>query len=387
MEHALVIGAGLFGLTGARELARRGVAVTVLEAGRAPHPDAASNDVSKVVRPDYGEDDLYTSLAEEALAAWPDWSARLGGDLFHRTGLLVATRAPFDERPFERATFARLAATHGLERLEGAAVRERFAAFGTERWVDGYFNPAAGWVASGAAIASLVRLAQEEGVEVREHTPVESLLEASGRVRGVRLAGGATLEADLVLVAAGSWTPALVPWLTDRLRAVAQPVFHLRPEDPTTFTAPALPVWAADITTTGWYGFPALEDGRVKVGHHGPGRPITGPRPEGPPYDLEPDLRAFLRETLPTLADAPLVGGRWCPYCDSFDGDFWIGRDPEHEGLAVAAGGSGHAFKFLPVIGPVVADACEGRPSPRFARFGWREGGAKRADVMRFGNA
>jgi sarcosine oxidase/L-pipecolate oxidase len=387
LESALVIGAGLFGLTGARELARRGATVTVLEAGQAPHPDGASNDVSKVVRPDYGDDDLYTALAEESLAAWPDWSDRLGGGLFHRTGLLVATRAPFDERPFEQATFARLAASHGLERLEGAAVRQRFPAFGTEDWVDGYFNPAAGWVDSGAATAGLAALARQEGVDLREHTPVASLVEANGRVRGVRLASGAVLEADLVLVAAGSWTPTLVPWLGDRLRAIGQPVFHLRPEDPTPFTAPALPVWAADITTTGWYGFPALEDGHVKVGHHGPGRPVTDPRPAGPPHDLEPDLRAFLRGALPTLADAPLVGGRWCPYCDSFDGDFWIGRDPERDGLVVAAGGSGHAFKFLPVIGPVVADACEGRQSPRFARFGWREAGSERRDAMRLGGA
>jgi len=387
LDSALVIGAGLFGLTGARELARRGVAVTVLEAGRVPHPDGASCDVSKVVRPDYGEDELYTVLAEEALALWPDWSARLGGGLFHRTGLLVATRAPLEQRPFEQATFARLAARHGLVRLEGAAVRERFSGFGTEEWVDGYLNPAAGWVASGAATAGLAGLAREEGVDLQEDTPVDSLVEASGRVRGVRLAGGAVLEADLVLVAAGSWTPSLVPWLADRLRPIGQPVFHLRPGDPSPFTAPALPVWAADITTTGWYGFPALADGIVKVGHHGPGRPIDGQRPTGPPRDLEPDLRGFLRGALPALADAPLAGGRWCPYCDSFDGDFWIGRDPEREGLAVAAGGSGHAFKFLPVIGPVVADACEGRSSPRFARFGWREAGSPRRDAMRFGDA
>jgi len=380
MSRVLVVGAGLFGLTGARELRARGHAVVVLDAGRVPHPDAASTDVSKVARQDYGDDELYTALAIEAVDAWPAYEAELGGTFFHRTGLLVATRAPLDERPFEQATLARLP---DLERLDGAAVRTRFEAFGGDGWVDGYLNPRAGWVESGAAITALAERVREEGVELREDSPVAGLVEAGGRVRGVRLAAGAELEADMVLVAAGAWTPRLVPWLADRLSPVAQPVFHLQPADPAPFRAPALPVWAADITTTGWYGFPAMDDGRVKVGHHGPGRAFDGKLPAGPPVEHEHELRAFLGSALPGLADAPLVGGRWCPYCDSFDGDFWLARDPERPGLTVAAGGSGHAFKFQPVLGPLVADACEGTLDRRYERFEWRATGPRQADGMR----
>jgi sarcosine oxidase/L-pipecolate oxidase len=59
-------------------------------------------------------------------------------------------------------------------------------------------------------------------------------------------------------------------------------------------------------------------------------------------------------------------------YCDSFDGDFLIDRDPLREGLVVASGGSGHGFKFTPVIGAIVADAVEGRPNRWGHRFRWR---------------
>jgi glycine/D-amino acid oxidase-like deaminating enzyme len=62
----------------------------------------------------------------------------------------------------------------------------------------------------------------------------------------------------------------------------------------------------------------------------------------------EKNLREFLASTFPSLADAPIVYTRVCMYCDTHDGHFWIARDPEREGLVVAAGDSGHGFKFAP---------------------------------------
>ena len=64
--HILVIGGGIFGLTAALELRRRGHRVTIADVGAIPSPLAASTDVSKVVRADYGSDVLYTELMEHA---------------------------------------------------------------------------------------------------------------------------------------------------------------------------------------------------------------------------------------------------------------------------------------------------------------------------------
>ena len=83
-------------------------------------------------------------------------------------------------------------------------------------------------------------------------------------------------------------------------------------------------------------------------------------------------VRAFLADTFPALATAPLVYTRRCLYCDTIDEHFWIDRHPERPGLVVAAGGSGHAFKFGPLLGVLIANAVEGVADVRLLKFRWR---------------
>jgi glycine/D-amino acid oxidase-like deaminating enzyme len=148
------------------------------------------------------------------------------------------------------------------------------------------------------------------------------------------------------------------------------PVLLFAPEAPALYRPPHFPVWGADIARTGWYGFPAGPDGVVKIGHHGSGYAGDPDDPPPVPREWEERCRAFLQGSLPGLASAPLVGTRTCFYCDSRDGDFWIDRDPDRAGLVLATGGSGHGFKFAPVLGDLVADVVEGAPA--LERFSWR---------------
>ena len=87
---------------------------------------------------------------------------------------------------------------------------------------------------------------------------------------------------------------------------------------------------------------------------------------------LSRNAPSYVNATFPSLADAPVVYMRVCMYCDTHDGHFWIARDPEREGLVVAAGDSGHGFKFAPVLGEIIADALEERDNPLLDKFRWR---------------
>lgn len=378
----LVVGAGVFGASAALSLVKRGHRVRLLEQGQVPHPLAASTDLSKAVRGDYGRDSFYTELHR---ACWPLWQR---SPFFHPTGMMFLSRRPLSPGSFEYESVQvqeRLGGT--AERLRPVALAARFPAWNAAVYPDGYFNPQAGWVESARFVQDLVEQAVALGVRRLEDCPVEALDEVGGRVAGVLLRGGERLRADLVVCALGAFSPLLMPWLGERLKAVGQPVFHFRPADPRPFEGRVFPVWAADISSTGWYGFPANADGLVKVARHGPGRVQSADAPREVDADEEHRFRAFLRESLPSLADAPVEHTRLCLYTDTFDGDFLIDRDPDRPGLVVATGGSGHALKFAPLLGEIIADAALGVDSRWRPRFAWRAAphpGSPGAEAARF---
>jgi glycine/D-amino acid oxidase-like deaminating enzyme len=370
-----IVGAGIFGVTAALALRRRGHDVRLLDPGPIPHPLAESTDISKIVRLDYGPDDAYLAMMEEALEGWRRWSASWDAPLFHEVGVLFVTRAPMAAGGFEHESFVRLARRgHRVERVDAAAIGARWPAWSAGRYVDGYWNPEGGYAVSGRVVARLVAEARAAGVAIHQGQTFARLIEAGSRVSGLTTREGGSFEADRVLIAAGAWTPRALPFLAPHLRAVGQPVFHLAPDDASPYAADRFPVFGADIARTGYYGFPATRDGIVKIANHGVGRaidPELGARVVT--VEQEAELRAFLAETFPALAGARIASTRLCLYGDTWNGHFWIAPDPAREGLVVAAGGSGHGFKFAPVLGDLVADAVEGVDNRWLPKFAWRE--------------
>ncbi len=93
-SSVVVIGSGVFGVGAAKELYSRGHRGTLIDPTlqEGANPLASSTDVSKIVRSDYGNDDLYYELHEEGLKIWREWNRKWGEDLFHETGLLITSK-------------------------------------------------------------------------------------------------------------------------------------------------------------------------------------------------------------------------------------------------------------------------------------------------------
>jgi len=372
----IVVGAGIFGITTALELKARGYHVAVFDPGPLPHPLAASTDISKVVRMEYGPDETYMVMAEQAYNGWLQWNVELGETLFHDVGVLVLTNTPMHQGSHEYESYQLLLKRgHTPERLSVDAISRRFPAWKPEAFVDGFFHAQGGYVESGRVVAALVRIAQSKGVMLYPDHAVETLVEESSNIKGVRTRSGNTFYAKHVVVASGAWTALLVPDLAPMVKATGHPVFHLKPANPAIFTPPDFVVFTADITKTGWYGFPLHpREQVVKVANHGVGQVLHPNLDERvvTKSDVE-RLRAFLATSLPDLYDAALVATRRCLYVDTPDGDFWIDRHPQWEGITVATGDSGHGFKFAPILGGLIADAVEGKPNPLLSKFHWRD--------------
>jgi glycine/D-amino acid oxidase-like deaminating enzyme len=386
MAKVIVVGAGINGVTAAIELRKRGHQVVLIDPGPLPHPLAASTDISKAVRAAYGADEDYTELAERSIKLWRKWNEEFGIQLYHETGVMFVRRREMKPGDFEYESFKLLRQRgHRIERMNSA--QRRFPAWNPELFRDGILEVEAGYAESGRAVATLIQRAGSIGVELRSSSRFAHLDERDHRIQGIVLDNGERIAADVVVMAVGAWTPYLLPFTKKFFRASGQPVFHLKPSRADLFAPERFPVFGADITTTGYYGFPLNRDGIVKIANHGPGREMS---PESPQRAVTPEdeenLRKFLSRAFPVLADAPIVYTRICMYCDTHDGNFWIAPDPERKGLVIAAGDCGHGFKFAPVLGEIIADAVEQKSNPILEKFRWRPevSAGTGTDVARF---
>jgi len=374
MSRVIVVGAGINGVTAAIELNKRGHDVVLVDPGPLARSLAASTDISKAVRAAYGADEEYTELAERSIKRWRDWNKEFGVELYHEVGVMFVRQQQMKPGDFEFESFKILEQRgHKIERMNSARVWKRFPVWNPELFRDGVLELEAGYAESGRVVAKLIERAKSLGVELREGVRFSELDNGNDRVKGIVLDDGKRIPGDRVVMTAGAWTPLLLPFTRKFFRASGQPVFHLKPPQPELFAPERFPVFGADISTTGYYGFPLSREGLVKIANHGPGREMS---PESSKRAVTPqeeqNLRRFLSSTFPALAVAPVAYSRVCMYCDTNDGHFWIAPDPERPGLTVAAGDSGHGFKFAPVLGEIIADAVEEKPNPLLQKFRWR---------------
>ncbi len=374
-ERIIVVGAGAFGLAASQELVYRGFRPVIVDpTGPTPHSLAASRDISKVVRSEYGGDLAYTQMAGQSMKRWLQWNEQWG-TVYHNTGITRLSsdmaQGSFERQSVETAALAGIE----LEMLDATAIRQRLPMFNTERVHQGFFNPQGGYVEARKVLEHLRDDLRQAKAEWHIGKSVAALVLAQGRCQGVDLTDGTRLEADHVLIAAGAWTGLLVPQMSQLAQATAQPIFHLHVENWDRYSPPQFSVVFPETETSGLYALPLHpEEKVVKVGLHTQGRKAHPLRTDRIVQEQEvAHFRRQMRQYAPELATSPIVYSRICLYHDTRDFDFLIDRHPDIGGLVVACGGSGHGFKFTPVLGELIASRVEDVFHPLARKFQWRE--------------
>ena len=353
----IVVGLGTMGSAAADVLSRRGVRVLGMDRWAPPHEHGAHAGGSRIIRLAYAEGAAYVPLLHRAYELWRDLELRAGRRLLTTTGALTIGRPDW---PLVSGVLAS-AAEYGLE-CEPVDPG-RFPQFSVAPDEVAVLDAAGGTLAPEAAIAACLDLAMAAGADLRRDVTVTGWsADASGVT--VHTAGG-DVVGDRLVLCAGAGAPALlaelgVPWRTERR------LQHFwRPDS----SSSGFPVWmweyAPDVLA---YGLPWQDPpGGLKAAFHDTGEPVdirVGASPARP-EEAEP-MREWLRTRLPDLAAGAWLGATACLYTLTPDEHFIVGRHPAHPRVAVAAGFSGHGFKFLPVIGEILADLVldGGTPHP-----------------------
>ncbi|KAF3797736.1 L-pipecolate oxidase [Colletotrichum gloeosporioides] len=456
-----IVGAGIFGLSLAVALSKKpGNRVHVFdrhqydESGYSPDfahsTQAASVDHNKIVgslhtrsnfRASYGKSIHYQRLALESRSAWEkinelrreEKNEEERSDLFSGCGML-RVQPDADLGALERETLRNFE-RDGLRDTQFVKSDPTDRQRATERGWDSklldfaipdsssnqsfeaVLDSTAGFTKCSEACAYFYKIAERQGVVfhfgpqkggfgslIEENFPESS----TKRATGLKTKDGAVHKADVVVIAAGSFSTQLLPELSYHLESSAGSVvtFKIDKDDERlwnkysperfpviTWKSAARTVDGKDIGSI--YVFPRTSDGLIKIGYRGvkftnfqPAPPDAGFTQDGKwsvpmsPADsrVVPDrareaIKPFVSIFLPDFKERDFYSTKMCWYTDSLDNSFVIDYVPNYadNSVFVCTGGSGHGAKFLPVLGEHAADILlNGEQSSSFMRPYWR---------------
>ena len=311
-----VVGAGVMGCATAWALRERRAEVTVHEQFGLDHDRGSSHGRTRIFRLAYPES-YWVRFAQEAYAGWQELDPSLLG-LYGLIELVADTTLTSARALDECGVPYRL--------LDAAEVRSQGASL-PEGWAALHL-PDAGVVFADRARHAFLEAA---GVEPETNRRIESTDE---------------LDADVVVVTAGSWVRELVPDLP--VKVTRETVAYFKREGPP-------PPSIVDLNVeSGGHGMYSLHDPvhGLKAGAHHAG-PEADPDVEAAPDPAIVDrIAAWVAERFPHVDPEP-VDAQTCLYTTTADEHFVLERRGR---VVVGSACSGHGFKFAPAVGRRLAE-------------------------------
>lgn len=366
----IVVGLGGMGSAAAMHLARGGARVVGFDPHPFGHARGSSHGQTRLIRQAYFEHPDYVPLLRRAYALWDDLGALRGEAVLHRTGLVLVG----PESGSQAVIGAEYAARHHgipVEALTAAEANVRFAPLAIPEDCRVLWEPGAGYLDVEAAVVAHLDAAVAAGAELRTGEAVTAWRQEGAGV--VVETGQGTWRAGHLVLATGAWSGSLLADLGVGFSVHRNLLLWLGDANGHR-VGDGAPCFAYDLPEGFFYGFPGLDARGVKVAHHLPGTVVTDPDlvdRQLHPADVAP-VEAFARRCLPALI-GPVRDHAVCLYEMSIDGHFVVDVHPRSSQVVVAAGFSGHGFKFASVIGEVVARTVrEGRVPAEAAFLGIR---------------
>jgi sarcosine oxidase len=359
----IVVGVGSMGSAAAHTLAARGLSVLGLENFGPAHDQGSAHGGSRIIRQAYFEGPAYVPLLQRAFEGWRELQQQSGRDLVTECGGIYIGDP---DNPV--VTGSRAAAVlHGLphEILDAAEIRSRFPTMHPPDHAVGVYEPNAGYVRPEETVLAGLDLARRYGAVLHFNEPVTGW--RATPAGGVEVdTATARYGADRLVLTPGAWATRLLPGGAPIL--VERQIFYWFEPDftagvPYGSYADGHPIYIEETDGNGLlYGFPMIDgpDGGLKLAFYRQNIGYTTPQTiDRTVHPEEVDaIRRRAVQLFPQLT-GPLVKAATCMYASAPDDHFVIGRLEAMPQVVVACGFSGHGFKFVPVVGEIVADLAQ----------------------------
>lgn len=368
----LIIGAGTFGLSTALQLLRKGHKnVSLLDPYSVPSPLSAGNDVNKIFQSAV-ESEFYSELANEALEMWR--TDPIYKSAFHEVGIVyggssddvlpeINRRITFLEK--KKVSFHRLDSPEDYAKYVGSpcvGIEDSVSSLNLEErfknW-RGYFQKEmCGWTYAALALSNVARECKRLGAKFLLGSAEELLFEGD-RCNGVRTYAGEIIMADTIVICAGAQSYKLLDF-EGQLLAKCWTVGHIKLTEKEAISLRGTPVilnldqgfiFEPDINNDLKFcnEFPGyvnmLKDGNTSV-------PLYRNQI---PVEAEKQMRNFLRQVYPKIAERPFSVAKICWCTDTPDRHFLFGEHPKYSNLILGTGDSGQGFKFIPIVGKYIS--------------------------------
>ena len=353
---AIVLGVGGMGSATLYQLAQRGLRVLGIERYDVPNEMGSSHGITRIIRLAYYEHPSYVPLLKRAYELWRQLQERSGEQLLFTTGSLDIGRAGSQVFEGSRTSCELHALPHEI--LSGEQVNERFPGYNLPDDLMALYQPEGGFLLPERCIVAHVTAAVQMGAEVhgREQVlkwrPMESGIEVTTD-RGKYLS-------DKLVICAGSWTAKLIPELSHFLAAERQVLGWFQPLKAELFDPGTFPVFNMLVDEGKFYGFPLYDIPGFKVGrfHHLYQQVDPDTMDRDVQKEDEEVLRSFTNRYFPDAA-GPTMSLKTCIFTNTPDEHFILDLHPQFPQVSIAAGFSGHGFKFCSVVGEIMADLVQ----------------------------
>jgi sarcosine oxidase len=353
MYDVIVVGVGGMGSAAAYHLASRGARVLALEQFAIPHELGSSHGLSRIIRLAYWEHPSYVPLVRRAYDLWQALELTSREPLLVVSGSIDAGSAASPNVAGARAACRVFDLRH--EELDSAALTARFPGYRLPKDAIAIYQPDGGFLLPEQCIVAHMALARHHGAVVREH---ERVLEWDAGAAGVRVVtNNETYDAAHLILTAGAWTGSLLRRVAPALAPERQVMLWTQPIRPALFEVGAFPVFYINMSEGAFYGFPSHDHRGFKIGRYHHRREQVDP--ETVDRTCHPEDEAVLRDGIRRYfpdANGPTLAMKSCLFTNTPDEHFVIDRLDDGPRVSVAAGFSGHGFKFCSLVGEVLAD-------------------------------